>query len=114
MKTNTSTNLIACAVIAGAFTVGFASGPAFAQHDRNDPFEFRFTYSPNELATVPQAEALLVRLEQDVRRYCGGNRKMSVDERRFVETCIGATMKDSIAKFESPAVAQAFQSRAAG
>jgi len=39
---------------------------------------------------------------------------MSVDERRFVETCIDATMKDSIAKFESPAVAQAFQSRAAG
>jgi UrcA family protein len=114
MKTNTSTNLIARAVIAGTFTVGFASGPAFAQHDRNAPFEFHFTYSPNELASVPQAEALLTRLEQDVRRYCGGNRKMSVDERRFVETCTDVTMKDSIAKFESPAVAQAFQSRAAG
>jgi UrcA family protein len=114
MKKTTSTNLIACAVIAGAFTVGFASGPAFAQHDSDAPFEFHFNYSPNELATVPQAEALLVRLERDVRRHCGGNRKMSIDERRFVETCIDTTMKDSIAKFGSPAIAQAFQSRADG
>lgn len=114
MKKTTSTHLIACAVIAGAFTVGFVSGPAFAENDRNAAFEFHFTYSPNELATVPQAEALLVRLEQDVRRHCGGNRKMSIEERRFVQTCIDSTMKDSIAKFGSPTVAQAFQSRAAG
>ena len=114
MKTTTSTNLIACAVIAGAFAVGFASGPAFAQPDREAPFEFHFSYSPSELASVPQAEALLSRLEQDVRRYCGGNRKMSIDERQFVDTCIDTTMKDSIAKFGSPAVAQAFQSRAEG
>jgi len=114
MKTTTSTNLIACAVIAGAFAVGFASGPAFAEQDRDAPFEFRFSYSPNELASVPQAEALLVRLDQDVRRYCVGNRKMSIDERRFVDSCVDTTMKDSIAKFGSPAVAQAFQSRADG
>ena len=39
MKKTASTNLIACAVIVGAFTVGFASGPAFAQHDSDAPFE---------------------------------------------------------------------------
>lgn len=114
MKTTTSTNLIACAVIAGAFTVGFASGPAFAEQTNSKPFAFQFSYSPNELATVPQAEALLARLESDVRRYCGGYGRVPLGERRTVDACIDATMKESIAKFDSPAVAQAFQSRAAG
>ncbi len=114
MKTTASTNLIACAVIAGAFTVGFVSGPALAEPGPDAPFAFQFTYSPTELTTVDQAGTLLVRLEQDVRRYCNGNRKMSVSERRLVNSCIETTMKDSIAKFDSQTVVQAYQSRAAG
>src|SRR5690606_29030535 len=77
MKTTSTTNLIACAVIAGAFTVGFVSGPAFAEQDA--PFKFEFNYSPNELTSVPQAEALLIRLEQDVRRHCQSNARMTLD-----------------------------------
>ena len=114
MKTNTSTNLIACAVIAGAFTIGFVSAPALAQPDRDAPFEFQFTYSPNELTSASDAQSLLARLEQDVRRHCGGNGKMSIDERRFVNSCIDTTMKDTIAKFGSSTLAQAYQSRADG
>lgn len=114
MKTTSSTNLIACAVIVGAFTVGFASGPAFADQESHAPFKFEFNFSPNELTSIPQAEALLVRLEKDVRRHCDGNRKMTLDERRFVQNCMEETMKQSIDKFGSPAVAQAFNSRADG
>ncbi len=114
MKTATSTKLIACIVIAGAFAVGFVSGPAFADQAPGAPFKFQFSYSPNELTSAPRAEALLVRLEQSVRRHCSGTGRVPVDERRFVDACIDATMKASIAKFDSPAVAQAFQSRAAG
>ncbi len=114
MKTTSSTNLIACAVIAGAFTVGFISAPALAQPDREAPFEFQFDYSPNELTSISDAQSLLMRLEQDVRRYCGGSRKMSIDERRFVNSCIDKTMKESISKFGSSTLAQAYQSRADG
>ncbi len=112
MKTTSTTNLIACAVIAGAFTVGFVSGPAFAEQDA--PFKFEFNYSPNELTSVPQAEALLIRLEQDVRRHCQSNARMTLEERRIARDCMDRTMKQSIDKFGSPTVAQAFNSRADG
>lgn len=112
MKTTSTTNLIACAVIAGAFTVGFVSGPAFAEQDA--AFKFEFNYSPNELTSVPQAEALLIRLEKDVRRHCLGNARMTLDERRIAKDCMDRTMKESIEKFGSPTVAQAWTSRADG
>lgn len=113
MKTTSSTtHLIAAAVIVGAATAGFASGPAFAQ--QTQPFKFQFIYDPAELTTAPAAEKLLVRLEQDVRSYCGGNRKMSLDERTRVDACIDATLKDSISKFGSATVAQAYANRADG
>jgi UrcA family protein len=114
MKTTSSTNLIACAVIAGAFTVGFVSGPAFAEQERHVPFKFEFNFSPNELTSITQAEALLVRLERDVRRHCMGNGRMSLEERRFANECMVETMKGSIDKFGSPALAQAWNSRADG
>ncbi|MEZ6028252.1 MAG: UrcA family protein [Hyphomonadaceae bacterium] len=114
MKTSASTNLIACTVIAGAFAVGFASGPAFAQTKDRVPFAFEFTYAPGDLNSLPKADSLLSRLEQDVRRYCGGNRKMSIDERRYVDACIDKTMQESIAKFGSATLAQAYNSRADG
>lgn len=112
MKTTSSTNLIAAAVIISAVTAGFATGPAFGQEQ--EPFQFKFTYNPTELTSAPAAEKLLVRLEQDVRNYCGANRKMSLDERSRVDACIDATLKDSISKFGSSAVAAAFANRADG
>jgi UrcA family protein len=115
MKTTSShTSLIACAVIAGAFTVGFVSGPAMADPQHSGSFKFEFQYEPTELTTLTTAEKLLVRLERDVRSYCGNNRKMTLDEKRYVNECVTATMKESIAKFDSEAVAQAFRSRADG
>jgi len=112
MKTTSTTNLIACAVIVGAFTVGFASGPAFA--DPQAAFKFEFKYSPAELATAPQAHALLVRLEQDVRRHCSGNNRMTLDERRLVKACMDETMKETIDKFGSQTLARVWNSRADG
>lgn len=113
-----TTNLIACAVIAGAFTAGFMTGPALAEEqpaDARQPFKFEFTYGESEITSAAQAEKLLVRLRQDVRGYCGGDRKMSLDERRFVNACIDQTMADTISKFGSATVAQAYnKSRADG
>jgi UrcA family protein len=120
MKTasSTTTSLIACAAIVGAFAFGFATGPAFAQEatataGETQPFKFQFSYQANELTSAPSAEKLLVRLQQDVRAYCGGNRKMSLNEREQVNACIDATMRQSIDKFGST-VAQAYQSRTRG
>lgn len=115
MKTMISaTNLIACAIVAGAFTVGFLSGPALAQEHETTPFDFDFTFKASELSNAPQAEKMLVRLESAVKRECGANGKMSYAERKLVETCINTTMRASIAKFNSATVAQAYQSRADG
>jgi UrcA family protein len=118
MKTASSTTgLIACAVIAGAFAVGFATGPAFAQEATSfetESFKFQFTYKASELTAAPSAEKLLVRLQQDVRDHCGGNRKMTLDERSRVNACINATMKESIGKFGSSTLAQAYETRAGG
>lgn len=112
MKTVLSTtNLIVCAVIAGAFTVGFVTGPALAEEQpatAKQPFEFHFGFEANEMTSLDKAEKLLVRLRQDVRGYCGGDRKMTLDERRFVNACIDQTMADTIGKFGSATVAQAY------
>jgi len=116
MKTasSTTTSLIACAAIAGAFAVGFGTGPVFAQEAQDTyQFKFQFTYQPEELTSAPAAEKLLARLQQDVRAYCGGNRKMTLDERAHVDACIDATMRQSLDKFGST-VAQAYQSRVGG
>lgn len=112
MKTTSTINLLACAVIAGAFTVGFVSGPAFAEQDA--PFKFEFNYSQNELTSIPQAEALLIRLEQDVRRHCRGNVRRPLERGRIAKDCMDRTMKESIDKFGSPTLAQAWTSRADG
>jgi len=114
--TSSTTNLIACAVIAGAFAAGFATGPAFAQDASfsTETFKFHFTYRPSELTEAPAAEKLLIRLQQDVRSHCGGNRKMTLDERSHVNDCINKTMRESITKFDSATLAQAYETRAGG
>lgn len=119
MKTTLSTtHLIAVAVIGGAFATGFFSGPAFASPDPEQeavPFDFKFEYKPTELTSAPKAEKLVSRLERAVRRECAdGNRKLPISEHRQVQACVNETMRSSIARFGSEAVAQAYKSRAAG
>lgn len=111
-----TTNLIAVAVIGGAFATGFFSGPALAGEPEQDvaTFEFKFDYNPEELNSTPRAQKLLSRLERRVRAHCGGDRKMTLAEREFVAVCVDQTMQQSISKFGSDAVAQAYRSRAEG
>jgi UrcA family protein len=117
MKTVFSTtNLIAAAVIGGAFATGFFTGPAFAgePEERTIPFAFDFAFSPDELTSTASAEKLVSRLERRVRSQCGANLKMPVAQRQEALACVEQTMKASISKFGSEAVAQAYKSRAAG
>jgi UrcA family protein len=116
MKTISTTNLIAVAVIAGAFTAGFFSGPAMAQERQQDatPFEFEFQYSKQELSSAQNAKKLLRRLERRVRDYCGAERKIGLGEQEFVTACVTDTMKHSVSKFGSEALAQAYRLRADG
>ena len=115
MKTTSKTSLIACIAISGAFAVGFASGPASAQDlPHRGPFEFKFRYDAAEMATLAGAQSLLIRLESAVSKYCGEDKMMSVKDRADTAKCVNRTMRDSIAKFGNPTLAQAFQSRADG
>lgn len=116
MKTRISaTQLLAVAIIGGAFSAGFFSGPAFAEQIQEvTPFKFEFRYSSAELTSTPKAEKLLKRLEGAVTRQCGGGRKLSLNEHRLVQGCVADTMKSTIATFGSETVAQAYRSRAGG
>jgi UrcA family protein len=116
MKTRLSaTHLIAVAIIGGAFSAGFFSGPAFAEDTRaSDPFKFKFRYSADELTSAAKAEKLVKRLEHKVRAECGGDRKLSLQEHQIVRACVAETMKSTIAGFGSEAVAQAYKSRVGG
>jgi UrcA family protein len=112
MKTMISrTHVIAAAVIAVAFTAGFASGPAFA--DKADKFKFNFPYEKAELATSDSAAKLLTRLESKVKRYCAslttGSRLRKDDS-----DCLKKTMDETVAGFGSPMVADLYKTRAAG
>ncbi len=111
-----TTHLIAAAVIGGAFAAGFFSGPALAEEPEQTatPFEFHFSYRSDELASLPKTEKMLKRLESRVRDHCGGDRKMSLAERELVSACVDATMRNSVTKFGSEAVAQAYRQRADG
>jgi len=111
----TSTHLIAIALIAGAFGLGFMSGPATAEPlPPEEPFTFKFEYSPAELATMPKAEQLLARMHQQARRQCGGNLKMTLDEKKFVDACITKTVGDAVARLGNENVAQAYKSHIVG
>jgi UrcA family protein len=116
MKTVLSTtNLAAAAIIGGAFAAGFFTGPAFAEAEQNfEAFEFQFSYSPDELSSTSKAEKLVARLERRVRDHCGANLRMPLADKVDARVCVEETMKSSISKFGSEAVAQAYRSRAAG
>ena len=114
MKTSSSaTYLIASLAIMGAL----ATGPAFAQEAsfKTDQFKFPFSYNTNELASEGAADKLLRRLQREVRVHCsGGARKMTLDERSRVDECTNATMRESIGKFGSATLAQAYDTRSGG
>lgn len=117
MKTQSSaTYLIASAAIVGAFATGFATGPAFAQEATfdTDTFKFRFAYQTSELDSAGNAEKLLFRLEREVRAYCGGTQKMSLDARSLITECTNQTMRESITKFGSATLAQAYETHTGG
>lgn len=117
MKTVLSTtNLIAAAVIGGAFAAGYFTAPAFAKppEEKAVPFAFEFPFDREELTSTAKAEELISRLERRVRAECDANRKQPVVQRQKAMACVDATMRASISKFGSEAVAQAYRSRAAG
>lgn len=117
MKTSSSaTPLIAIIAIAGAATAGFATGPAFGQTapGAGENFEFKFVYDQAELATVESAEKLLVRLQKEVRLHCVGSQPMNLETRARSAECTKETMSQSIDKFRSPALAQAYETRSGG
>lgn len=106
-----ATYLIASLAIVGALATGFATGPAFAQQAsfKTDQFKFAFSYQTAELASADSSEKLLRRLERQVSLHCsGGARKMTLDERSRVNECTNATMRESIGKFGSATLAQAY------
>jgi UrcA family protein len=113
MKTTSKTALIATLAITGAFAAGFSSGPAFAQN-APQTFQFEFKYDAAELGSLDGANNLLTRLQSVVTAYCGANGKVPPSERWAKETCVERTMRDSIAKFASPTVAEAYETRARG
>jgi UrcA family protein len=116
MKTaSLATNLIACAAIVGAVATGFATGPAFAQTAAdNDAFQFKFSYKASELQSEPAAQKLLARLEGAVRDHCNNKVRMTMDEHARTLDCVSDTMRQTISKFASGTVAQAYDLRAGG
>lgn len=115
MKTTSKTSLIATFAIVGAFTAGFASGPASAQNTPyKGPFEFEFRYDAAELGSLDGAQNLLARLQSVVTAYCGNAPEMSPQERFDANKCVKMTMRAAIAKFDNATVAQAFSNRADG
>jgi UrcA family protein len=112
MKTAVSTtHILAAGVIAGAFTIGFMSGPAFAQ-SKGD-FKFDFAFEKSELETSDSAAKLLTRLESKVKRYCA-NLTTGSRLRQKDDTCFKSTMDTTVAGLGSSMVAELYKSRAAG
>jgi UrcA family protein len=81
---------------------------------QSEGFQFKFAYDPADLTTVESATRVLVRLENEVRDYCGGNRKMTINERAFVNQCVERTVKHAVARFGNSTLAQALENRADG
>jgi UrcA family protein len=108
-----TTHLVAAGVIAGAFAIGFLSGPALAEPQR-DASEFAFDYKPSELSSTAKARQMLARLQREARRYCGDTRPMSLAERQIVKACADETVAKAVASLNSATVAEAYRSRAGG
>jgi UrcA family protein len=116
MKTAISrTQYVAAAVIAGAFAVGFMSGPAFADNkQKSEDFNFKFSYEPEEFATTDSASKLLTRLEGQVSKFCAGKAATGTRLRTVDKKCIKATMDQTVESFKSSVVAEVYKGRADG
>jgi UrcA family protein len=116
MKTVPSaTHLIAAGVIAGAFVVGFLSGPALAGEPPSaEAFKFDFESAPSELANSQSARGMLARLERNVQRQCGAYDRMPVADRKLIKACIDETMSNAVATFGSATLAEAYKTRTGG
>lgn len=115
MKTTSKTSLIATFAIVGAFTAGFATGPASAQNQPyRGPFQFDFKYDAAELGSLDGAQNLLARLQSVVAAYCGNEAVMAPQDRFNANKCVKLTMREAIAKFDNATVAQAYSTRADG
>jgi UrcA family protein len=116
MKTTISaTHAVAAGVIAGAFALGFLSGPALAAEPQaeDEKFEFKFEYDAAELGNPANAKQMLKRLERKVSAQCAKG-KLSPSENRLVRMCIDQTMANAVENFGSAALAEAYKSRAGG
>lgn len=114
-NSSSATKLIACVAIIGAVGLGFATGPAFAQTSSdNDAFQFKFSFKASELQSAPAAEKLLSRLEAEVRDHCSGQGRLTLHEHTLARDCVSTTMQDTVSKFASATVAQAYDLRAGG
>jgi UrcA family protein len=105
-----ATHYVAAGVIAGAFTLGFISGPAFAQ--AGEAFKFKFEQS--ELASVESATKLLTRLENQAKKFCKDQAETGTRLKKADPACITATMDQTVAGFKSDTVAQIYKSRTNG
>ena len=114
MKTMISkTHLIAAAVIATAFTAGFASGPAFADQ-KTEAFSFKFAYDKTEFATSDSAGKLLTRLESKVKRFCAAQAPTGTRLKKGDDQCFKRTMQQTVDSFGSSMVAELYKTRADG
>ena len=114
MKTMISrTHLIAAAVIATAFTAGFASGPAFADK-KSESFQFNFPYDKAEFTTSDSAAKLLTRLESKVKRFCAAQAPTGTRLKKGDDECRKRTMQQTVDGFGSSMVAELYKSRADG
>jgi UrcA family protein len=107
-----ATHFVAAGIIAGAFTVGFISGPAFAQ--QAETFGFKFKYEQSELGSADSARKLLARLESQVTKFCKNEAQTGSRLKKADPACVTATMDQTVASFGSDTVAQVYKSRTNG
>lgn len=91
-----------------------ATAHAQPQRDATDNFAFEFAYDPAHLQDAGKAEKVLARLERAVRRHCEAGVPRSIRDRALTRQCVDQTMADSMNKFGSSLLTQAYEARAAG
>ena len=91
-----------------------ATAHAQPQRDVTDDFAFKFAYDPAHLQDAGKAEKVLVRLERAVRRHCEAGVPRTIQDRALVRQCVDKTMVESMDKFGSSLLTQAYEARAAG
>jgi UrcA family protein len=104
------------ALLCAGLVTSILAEPAIAEPQATQDlgFSFPFRYSPDELKSVKGADQVVARLERAVRKQCGDFGLMAIDQKHAVDACVETTMKASVSKFGSAAVAQAYQTRTEG